>query len=195
MKAMELFIYSRRVVVALIFIYTSNGNAQDVTAEQESKETIPAVADMESPPSQSLMTPEDSAMAAAVADGVTTNWALSAGAIESNPLISPSPIGLVMLTGMKIGLVKFSGTLSEPDKRLAIKSTSALWGGAAINNIAVYFSAPPPVSIIAGLLMGVATWLNIGSKYQKEDELLAARQIKSLAAEEKVAGIQGEKRL
>ena len=195
MKALELFIYSREVFVALILIYSSSGSTQDFRAEQEPQETIQAAADMENQQSQSLLTPESSAMAAAVADGLTTNLALSAGAIESNSLISPSPIGLMMLTGMKIGLVKFSGTLSEPDKRLAIKSTSALWGGAAINNIAVYFAAPPPVSIIAVLLMGVATWLNIGSKYQKEDELLAARQIKSLNTEEKVADIQGEKRL
>lgn len=193
MKALELFIYSRDFVVLLILIYSSNGGAQNFRAAPESQETIQAVAEMEGQQSQPSLTPVGSAMAAAVADGLTTNLALSGGAIESNSLISSSPIGLIMLTGMKIGLVKFSENLSEPDKRLAIKSTSALWGGAAINNIAVYFAAPPPVSIIAGLLMGVATWMNIVNKYEKEDELLAARQVISLNTEEKVADLQGEK--
>jgi hypothetical protein len=193
MKALELFIHSRDFVVVLILIYSSNGGAQNFRAAPESQETIQAVAEMEGQQSQPSLTPGGSAMVAAVADGLTTNLALSAGAVESNSLISASPIGLIMLTGMKIGLVKFSENLSEPDKRLAIKSTSALWGGAAINNIAVYFAAPPPVSIIAGLLMGVATWMNIVNKYEKEDELLAARQVISLNTEEKVADLQGEK--
>lgn len=194
MKSSEWFVYSKNLVAILIFAFASSGRTQEFKVEQAPQETPQVVAETENQPSESFLTPENSAIAAAVADGLTTNLALSTGAIETNSLISSSPIGLVMLTGMKIGWVKFSGTLSEPEKRTALKSSSALWGGAAINNMAVYLAAPPPVPIIAGILMGIVTWLNIGNKYAEEDAWLAARQFKSLNIEEKVADLQGEKR-
>lgn len=124
------------------------------------------------------------AMVSAVADGVTTGIALSAGAIETNPFIATSPVGLVALTGAKLGLVKYADTLPQDDKRLTLKSTSAIWGGAAVNNVMVLLAAPPPFPIIAGLIMGIATWTHMGSEYEKED-LLAAAHAKDLAAKEK----------
>lgn len=192
MKSSECFCYSKNLVVILIFSFISSGHAQDFSVEQSPRETPQAVVETENQPSAPLLTPENSAIAAALADGLTTNLALSAGAVETNSLISSSPIGLVILTGMKIGLVKFSGTLSEPEKRSALKSSSALWGGAAINNVAVYFAMPPPVPVIAGILMGFATWFNMDDKYAEEDALLAARQVNSLNTEEKVADLRGE---
>jgi len=195
MKSSEWFFYSKNLVVILIFSFISSGHAQDFSVEQSPRETPQAVAETENQPSVPFLTPENSAIAAAVADGLTTNLALSAGAVETNSLISSSPIGLVILTGMKIGMVKFSGTLSEPEKRSALKSSSALWGGAAINNVAVYFAMPPPVPVIAGIFMGFATWFNMNDKYAEEDELLAARQVNSLNSlntVEKVADVQGE---
>lgn len=120
------------------------------------------------------------AMASAVADGVTTGLALSAGAIETNPLIATSPVGLVALTGAKLGLVKYADTMSQEDKRLTLKSTSAVWGGAAVNNVMVLLAAPPPFPLLAGLIMGIATWTHMGSEYEKED-LLAAARAKELA--------------
>lgn len=192
MKSSECFCYSKNLVVILIFSFISSGHAQDFSVEQSPRETPQAVVETENQPSAPLLTPENSAIAAALADGLTTNLALSAGAVETNSLISSSPIGLVILTGVKIGLVKFSGTLSEPEKRSALKSSSALWGGAAINNVAVYFAMPPPVPVIAGILMGFATWFNMDDKYAEEDALLAARQVNSLNTEEKVADLRGE---
>ena len=192
MKSSECFCYSKNLVVILIFSFISSGHAQDFSVEQSPRETPQAVVETENQPSAPLLTPENSAIAAALADGLTTNLALSAGAVETNSLISSSPIGLVILTGMKIGLVKLSGTLSEPEKRSALKSSSALWGGAAINNVAVYFAMPPPVPVIAGILMGFATWFNMDDKYAEEDALLAARQVNSLNTEEKVADLRGE---
>lgn len=123
------------------------------------------------------------AMASAVADGVTTGIALSVGAIETNPLIATSPIGLVALTGAKLGLVKYADTMPQDDKRLTLKSTSAIWGGAAVNNVMVLLAAPPPFPIIAGLIMGIATWTHMGSEYEKED-LLAAARAKEFAEKE-----------
>ncbi len=192
MKSSECFCYSKNLVVILIFSFISSGHAQDFSVEQSPRETPQAVVETENQPSAPLLTPENSPIAAALADGLTTNLALSAGAVETNSLISSSPIGLVILTGVKIGLVKFSGTLSEPEKRSALKSSSALWGGAAINNVAVYFAMPPPVPVIAGILMGFATWFNMDDKYAEEDALLAARQVNSLNTEEKVADLRGE---
>jgi len=126
--------------------------------------------------SEPLLTPENSAIAAAVADGLTTNLGLSAGAVETNTAISTSPIGLIALTGIKIGLVKYSDNLPVPEKRFVLKSASSIWSGAAINNIGVYLAAPPPIPVIMGLIMGVVAWINMESKYQTEDILIAERQ-------------------
>lgn len=123
----------------------------------------------------------DAAISAAVADGLTTGLAISSGAIEMNPLLSASPLGLVAITGVKIGLAKFADTLPEEDKRLTLKTTSALWGGAAINNLMVLVAAPPPLPIIAGILMGFATWAHMGNKYQQHDQMVAARKAAVLA--------------
>jgi hypothetical protein len=117
------------------------------------------------------------AVAAALADGITTGMAVSSGALESNPLIAPTPVGLVALTGVKIGLVKYADTLPQEDKRLALKSTSAIWGGAAVNNVMVLLAAPPPFPIIAGLVMGIATWSHMQQQYDEEDRKLAARNM------------------
>lgn len=118
---------------------------------------------------------QDSAITAAVADSVTTGLALSAGAVETNALITATPFGLVALAGMKVGIVKYADTLPEQEKRTAFKSASALWGGAAINNIMVFMAAPPPFPIVAGLIAGFVTWAHISEKYRKEDERIAAR--------------------
>ena len=153
--------------------------AQELGAEQQAIASLAPHLKISAQPSEPFNAPENDAIAAAIADGVTTNLALSVGAVETNPLILTSPLGLVALTGMKIGLVKYATTLPEPEKRLALKSSSALWGGAAVNNLMVLFAAPPPFPIIAGLIMGIATWMNMGSRYEKEDQLIAARNKKA----------------
>lgn len=159
----------------LLFISLSNGHAQ-----QETLASIEAPTLISGKSNGGLLTPENTALAAAVADGLTTSLALSAGAVESNTAISTSPMGLIALTGLKIGLIKYSENFSEPEKRLTLKSTSAIWGGATVNNIAVYLAAPPPLPIIAGLLMGIATWITMSNHYEEADTLLAASQISNL---------------
>ena len=177
-KTFTLFFY-------FIFIYSPNALAQQSTQESIRNEeisssiTAPVLVSRKSNDS-STFTPENTAMAAAIADGLTTSIALSSGAVEYNSAIPTSPLGLVALTGLKIGLIKYSESFTEPEKRLTIKSTSAIWGGAAVNNIAVYLAAPPPVPIIAGLLMGIATWINMSNNYEEADTLLAASQISKL---------------
>ncbi|RJG23686.1 hypothetical protein [Massilia cavernae] len=121
--------------------------------------------------------PELTAIAAAVADGVSTGLALSAGAVELNPAVSPTPLGLVTLTGAKIALVKYAQTLPEEEKRLVTKLISSLWSGAALNNIAVLLAAPPPVSLLLGLIMGLVTWHQASQAYEEADQALAARAL------------------
>lgn len=115
------------------------------------------------------------AMHAAVADGISTSLAIAGGAVEMNPLISTSPIGLIALTGAKIGLVKYADRLPEPQKRLVIKTSSAVWGGAAVNNLMVLMAAPTPVAVAAGVMAGVLWWRHSTRVYKRADREIAAR--------------------
>jgi hypothetical protein len=114
------------------------------------------------------------ARTAAVADGVTTALALSSGAMEMNPLVSTSPLGLIALTGAKIGLVNFAKTLPEQDKRMVLKTSTALWSGAAVNNLMVLMAAPTPLAVVAGVLVGVLSWRHSSNRYEEADRALAA---------------------
>lgn len=122
----------------------------------------------------------NTAYTAAVADGITTGIGLTAGAVEMNPLVSPSPLGVLAMTGLKIGLIKYAETLPEPDKRTALKTGSAIWSGAAMNNLLVLAAAPTPLSILAGVMMGVAAWMHMDSQYQEQDRLAALRATQPL---------------
>jgi hypothetical protein len=120
------------------------------------------------------------AVAAAVADGVSTKLALSAGALESNPVAASLP--LVALTGAKIALTFYAETLPEKEKRLVIKSSSSVWGGAAVNNVLLLVAAPPPLPIVAGIMMGIFVWHKTSREYDEQDRKLAARQAAKFAA-------------
>lgn len=130
---------------------------------------------------------DKNAVHAAVADGVTTGLALSAGALEMNPLVSTSPAGLVMLTGAKIGLVKLADRLPEDEKRLVIKTSSSLWTGAAVNNLMVLLSAPSPAAIAAGVVAGVLWWRHSTRVYALADREIAARRAAPPEAETREA--------
>lgn len=113
------------------------------------------------------------ARAVAAADGISTALALSAGAIEMNPLISTSPLGLIALTGAKIGLVNFARTLPEHDRRLVLKTSTAIWGGAAVNNLLVLAAAPTPLAVVAGVVVGVLSWRHTSKAFKEADRALA----------------------
>lgn len=119
---------------------------------------------------------DKNAMQAAVADGLTTGLALSAGAMEMNPLLSTSPVALVALTGAKVGLVKFADRLPEDEKRLVIKTSGAAWTGAAVNNLMVLLSAAPPVAVAAGVVAGVLWWRHSTRVYERADREIEARR-------------------
>ncbi|HEX9174486.1 MAG TPA: hypothetical protein VF861_17690 [Telluria sp.] len=115
----------------------------------------------------------DNARAAAVADGLSTALALSSGAIEMNPLVATSPLGLLALTGAKIGLVNFAKTLPEHERRTVLKASGAIWGGAAVNNLLVLMAAPTPVAVVAGVVVGVLSWRHTARAYAAADRALA----------------------
>lgn len=120
----------------------------------------------------------NNAIAAAVADGISTRLALAAGGIESNALVTGFPMGLIALTGAKILLVKYAETLPEADKRVVVKAASATWGGAAFNNLLVMLAAPTPVAIVAGIVVGIMTWRHAASQYEHQDRLAALQKEK-----------------
>jgi hypothetical protein len=115
------------------------------------------------------------AMKAAVADGVTTGFAIASGAVEMNPLVSPTPLGLVALTGVKIAVVKYADRMPEDQKRTVMKTSSAVWGGAAVNNLMVLVAAPPPFPIIAGLAIAYIGWRHMTRGYEEYDRAVAAQ--------------------
>jgi len=166
------------ISIIFTFIFTPSGYAQLSDAYQPppiSTQTLAtAAAETSSQSGDDLMKPENIAMAAAVTDVMTTGLAVAGGAVEMNPLVSTTPLGLLALAGTKIGFVKYVGTLPEPEKRVALKSSSSIWGGAAVNNIAVYLAAPPPFPVIAGLIMGFATWNGMSNNYETADKKVAA---------------------
>lgn len=116
------------------------------------------------------------AVQAAVADGVTTGLAISAGALEMNPLVSTSPAGLLALTGAKIALVNYADRLPEDEKRMVIKTSSSLWTGAAVNNLMVLLSVPSPAAIAVGMVAGVLWWQHSSRVYERADREIAARR-------------------
>jgi hypothetical protein len=118
---------------------------------------------------------DEPAVKAAIADGVTTGVALAAGAVEMNPLVNPSPLGLVALTAAKVGLVKYAANLPEGEKRMVMKTTTAAWGGAAVNNLLVLVAAPPPFPLLAGLAMAVISWRQMARDYDEHDRIAAVQ--------------------
>ncbi|BDT58839.1 hypothetical protein MasN3_23330 [Massilia varians] len=127
-------------------------------------------------PEERLERLDQQAMQAAVADGLSTGLALSAGALEMNPLVPTSPAGLIVLTGAKIGLVKYADRLPEDEKRTLIKTSSSLWTGAAVNNLMVLLSAPSPAAIAAGIVAGVLWWQHSVRVHERVDREMAARR-------------------
>lgn len=169
------------VPILFVFILISNGHTRETMSELPiamlSKPTPEPIFEFFPEKNEALLTTENKAIAAAVADVLTTNLGIASGALESNSIVPTSPVGLVALLGVKIGLVKFADTLPEADKRLTLKSSSALWGGAAVNNLAVYMAAPPPFPVVAGVIMGIVTWMNMSEDYEKADILLAKKSV------------------
>ena len=90
---------------------------------------------------------------AAIADGITTQLALSAGATESNPLVGPHPSALLIIavTGLKI----WSSENMKNNEDMQ-KLATGLWTGSAVNNVAVMAGFSNPV--LWGIAAGIYFW-------------------------------------
>jgi hypothetical protein len=123
--------------------------------------------------------PDGNAAIAAVADGLTTGLAISAGAVEANPLLSSSPVGILAITAMKFGFTRYAQTLPEEEKRTVLKSTTSFWGGAAINNLLVAVATPTPLALVAGVVAGVLAWRHMEAQYARADEVIAQQRARA----------------
>lgn len=117
----------------------------------------------ESAPPATSGLPGLSTRQAAVLDSLSTHLAVSAGGVETNPLVTPTPVGLLALIGFKLGLIQYADTLPEDKKQRFNQTSSAFWGGASVNNLLVAASAHPLVAVGAGILSGSYLWQRAGA--------------------------------
>lgn len=86
---------------------------------------------------------------AAIADGITTAVAFAKGHHETS-VIGTSYQGLLVFTALKV-----AGAEAAKDHELLQKSLTAVWGGAAANNLAILLFNSTPIGWVAGIAMGV----------------------------------------
>lgn len=104
------------------------------------------------------LTDKQMSQATAVADSVTTLVALSAGAAEANPVVTPSPLGLLVLAGVKFGLLEIADTLPPDERKTVHRMTRSIWGGVSASNLLVALAAPMPAAVAAGVSTGYILW-------------------------------------
>ncbi len=114
------------------------------------------------------LTAEQTAQAAAVADGVSTAVALSAGAVEANGLIPTDPVGLVAVTALKAALPVLVRDAAPETRKAVLVTASGVWGGAAVNNLLIAAGATTPVGLVVGLVAGLWIGSNTADKVDQE---------------------------
>lgn len=89
----------------------------------------------------------------ALADGITTKFALSTGAgIEGNWLAPTSITGIMLATAIKLAFTQYAGELLGIRRAyFALVLCIAIWGAAAANNIFIIMNAPAISSLLASL--------------------------------------------
>lgn len=99
-------------------------------------------------------------LVAAAGDSISTHIAISSGyGQEANGLVNTSSGGLIGLFVLKSAIVYVADKhLTGNDRKVALKTTSALWGGATANNIAIATGATNPVALAVGIAAGVGFW-------------------------------------
>lgn len=100
---------------------------------------------------------QQSAQRAAAVDTGSTALGLAAGAVELNP------VGPVLTLGGKYLFMKYAETLPDNQRASAYAGASAIWGGAAANNLCVTAAilsggAFAPACIVVGLAYGAHAW-------------------------------------
>ncbi len=110
------------------------------------------------------------ARAAAFADGASTMLGLANGLVELNPIMPVSPLGIAMVTAGKMGLANWADTLPEAERAETLRTMSATFGGAAVNNLLTLAVGASPIGLIGGLIAGAYFWNDTDAKLQKEAE-------------------------
>lgn len=126
------------------------------------------------------MDAEQTAQAAAVADGASTVAALASGAIESNPLVNAA--GLPLITAAKIALPYLVRGAEPATRKTVLVGASGLWGGAAVNNLLIVAGAGP-IAIVGGIVAGIWFGFHAADKVDAE-ELAKAKTTVAAAATE-----------
>lgn len=111
---------------------------------------------------------EDKANTTALADNGTTIGALALGATEANPL------GLAALV-LKWPILRYIDTLPDDERAQGQAVVSAMWGGAAVNNVCVMVAILSagtfaPACLLGGIGWGIYAW----SESAAEREFYAA---------------------
>jgi hypothetical protein len=100
---------------------------------------------------------EGPAIEAAVADGVSSAAVLMTGAIPVSPLLP------LMAVGMKAMTFQYTRGLPEHEKPAAYAAATAMWSGAAVNNVCMTASFLTgggflPACVAIGFAWGMKSW-------------------------------------
>lgn len=106
----------------------------------------------------------------AFADGASTMLGLANGLVEMNPIMPVSPLGIAMVTAGKMGLANWADTLPEAQRAETLRTMSATFGGAAVNNLLTLVAGATPLGLIGGLVAGAYFWNDTNSKLQAESD-------------------------
>jgi hypothetical protein len=100
-------------------------------------------------------------LTAAAADSLST-WLVVGGGlgVEANPLVNPSPVGLLGIFVVKAGMVWAADAYLAPENRAtAMAGFTGVWGAATVNNLLIAAGATGPAAIAVGVVSGAGLYL------------------------------------
>lgn len=166
----------RPFLAALITTVALSSSSIALASESSSSLPGPAAANIVAQPTISTASPElsevsalNTARLAAVSDALSTHLAIAAGAVESNGLVTATPAGLLALTAIKLGVLQFANYMPKEVREPALKASTALWGGAAVNNILVAASVGGAAPIVVGIAAGYWLWKHEAKLLEREE--------------------------
>jgi hypothetical protein len=157
--------------LAVVTIHTAQAEGVQGTPPTDPPMTLAPEGESASSPTSSTLSAANTARTVAVADGLSTYVALSTGASELNPLANGSPGGVLVLTGLKFGLVRAleGSKMSDERKRGVLRTLSAMWGAASVNNLLIAAAVNPPAALTVGVISGVLWWRSASTVPERRD--------------------------
>lgn len=119
----------------------------------------------------------DSAQASIAADTATSAVGVGSGlALEANPLIT-SPGALAGSVVLRVAAVEWINTTQpEPVRTEALAAVNSVWWGVVVSNTLVLIAAANPVSLVAGLMVGLGLWKSTEMRREFAAMCAAARR-------------------